>query len=147
MARCQQKAPDSAGGDAEGGHGGVAPHHIIGTAPFQVPGLVFPQAPVSSLFQRCGHIGGGMVAAGAGIQKVQKFTGKSLLHNDYSLVVILNVVYQIFPKSKECKKKDTRKSVSFFLERPMGVEPTYAAWEAAVLPMNYGRKPGSRRPL
>ena len=26
------------------------------------------------------------------------------------------------------------------LERLMGVEPTYAAWEAAVLPMNYSRK-------
>ena len=26
------------------------------------------------------------------------------------------------------------------LERPMGIEPTYAAWEAAVLPMNYGRE-------
>ena len=26
-----------------------------------------------------------------------------------------------------------------FLERLMGVEPTYAAWEAAVLPMNYSR--------
>lgn len=25
------------------------------------------------------------------------------------------------------------------LERLMGVEPTYAAWEAAVLPMNYSR--------
>ena len=27
--------------------------------------------------------------------------------------------------------------MSFFLEQLMGVEPTYAAWEAAVLPMNY----------
>lgn len=26
------------------------------------------------------------------------------------------------------------------LERLMGVEPTYAAWEAAVLPMNYTRR-------
>lgn len=25
------------------------------------------------------------------------------------------------------------------MERLMGVEPTYAAWEAAVLPMNYSR--------
>lgn len=25
------------------------------------------------------------------------------------------------------------------MERMMGVEPTYAAWEAAVLPMNYTR--------
>ena len=28
------------------------------------------------------------------------------------------------------------------LERLMGVEPTYAAWEAAVLPMNYSRRNG-----
>ncbi len=28
----------------------------------------------------------------------------------------------------------------FTLERMMGVEPTYAAWEAAVLPMNYTRE-------
>ena len=26
------------------------------------------------------------------------------------------------------------------LERPMGIEPTSTAWEAVVLPMNYGRK-------
>ena len=26
------------------------------------------------------------------------------------------------------------------LERPTGIEPAYAAWEAAVLPLNYGRK-------
>ena len=25
------------------------------------------------------------------------------------------------------------------LERVMGIEPTYAAWEAAVLPLNYTR--------
>ena len=30
------------------------------------------------------------------------------------------------------------------LERAKGIEPSYAAWEAAVLPLNYAR--GSRRP-
>ena len=35
--------------------------------------------------------------------------------------------------------------VSFFqefmmLERAKGIEPSYAAWEAAVLPLNYARK-------
>ena len=25
------------------------------------------------------------------------------------------------------------------MERAMGIEPTYAAWEAAVLPLNYAR--------
>ncbi len=28
----------------------------------------------------------------------------------------------------------------FVLERVMGIEPTYAAWEAAVLPLNYTRE-------
>jgi hypothetical protein len=27
----------------------------------------------------------------------------------------------------------------YFLERVMGIEPTLAAWEAAVLPLNYTR--------
>ena len=40
------------------------------------------------------------------------------------------------------KKRDTPNGVSLFLERLMGVEPTYAAWEAAVLPMNYSRVNG-----
>ena len=31
-------------------------------------------------------------------------------------------------------------SHSGFLERDTGVEPAYAAWEAAVLPMNYIRE-------
>ena len=30
------------------------------------------------------------------------------------------------------------------LERVMGIEPTYAAWEAAVLPLNYTRAMGYR---
>jgi hypothetical protein len=29
------------------------------------------------------------------------------------------------------------------LERVMGIEPTYAAWEAAVLPLNYTRARGA----
>ena len=29
--------------------------------------------------------------------------------------------------------------MSFFMERAMGIEPTTAAWEAAVLPLNYAR--------
>jgi hypothetical protein len=28
-----------------------------------------------------------------------------------------------------------------FLERVMGIEPTYPAWKAGVLPLNYTRKP------
>ena len=34
-------------------------------------------------------------------------------------------------------KMATPFGVAIFMERLMGVEPTYAAWEAAVLPMNY----------
>lgn len=29
--------------------------------------------------------------------------------------------------------------VAFFLERVMGVEPTYQPWEGRILPMNYTR--------
>ena len=29
------------------------------------------------------------------------------------------------------------------LERAKGIEPSYAAWEAAVLPLNYARDPGT----
>ena len=36
--------------------------------------------------------------------------------------------------------KTCRNKSHFLLERLMGVEPTYAAWEAAVLPMNYTRR-------
>lgn len=37
-------------------------------------------------------------------------------------------------------EKTPDSSGGFVMERMMGVEPTYAAWEAAVLPMNYTRK-------
>ena len=30
--------------------------------------------------------------------------------------------------------------ISYVLERAKGIEPSYAAWEAAVLPLNYARK-------
>ena len=29
------------------------------------------------------------------------------------------------------------------MERPAGIEPVYTAWEAIVLPLNYGRKNGA----
>jgi hypothetical protein len=45
-------------------------------------------------------------------------------------------------KPESSRKRDTPAGVSLFLERLMGVEPTYAAWEAAVLPMNYSRVNG-----
>jgi hypothetical protein len=46
-----------------------------------------------------------------------------------------------------CKDKTTRLAggaafpldADMTLERVMGIEPTYAAWEAAVLPLNYTR--------
>lgn len=40
-------------------------------------------------------------------------------------------------EKNRCKKARIKRA--FQLERMMGVEPTYAAWEAAVLPMNYTR--------
>lgn len=36
----------------------------------------------------------------------------------------------------------TASAVIWNLERVMGIEPTYAAWEAAVLPLNYTRVSG-----
>jgi hypothetical protein len=30
-------------------------------------------------------------------------------------------------------------NVAFQMERAKGIEPSYAAWEAAVLPLNYAR--------
>ena len=44
-----------------------------------------------------------------------------------------------YVNSKPLKAKNSLQCKLFFLERLMGVEPTYAAWEAAVLPMNYSR--------
>ena len=37
-------------------------------------------------------------------------------------------------------KKDTRLSILFHVERVMGIEPTWSAWKAEVLPLNYIRK-------
>ena len=36
-------------------------------------------------------------------------------------------------------KKEVNTSVENQLERMMGIEPTYPAWEAGVLPFNYTR--------
>ena len=36
-------------------------------------------------------------------------------------------------------KKSALRRISFVMERVMGIEPTPAAWEAAVLPLNYTR--------
>jgi hypothetical protein len=37
------------------------------------------------------------------------------------------------------KQKSAFRRISFVMERVMGIEPTPAAWEAAVLPLNYTR--------
>jgi hypothetical protein len=37
------------------------------------------------------------------------------------------------------KKAGRVASAGFCMERAMGIEPTTAAWEAAVLPLNYAR--------
>ena len=36
--------------------------------------------------------------------------------------------------------RNARSSLSENLERAKGIEPSYAAWEAAVLPLNYARE-------
>ena len=45
-------------------------------------------------------------------------------------------------KKDECFYSVSNAIRTLAMERLMGVEPTYAAWEAAVLPMNYSRGPG-----
>ena len=37
------------------------------------------------------------------------------------------------------KRKDPSLSTWIFVERVMGIEPTQAAWKAAILPLNYTR--------
>ncbi len=44
----------------------------------------------------------------------------------------------IWEKIEMYRKKEFRKKL-FFLERVMGIEPTYLAWKASVLPLNYTR--------
>lgn len=44
-----------------------------------------------------------------------------------------------FPSGPTENKRPHRVVRSFVLERLMGIEPTYPAWEAGVLPMNYSR--------
>ena len=39
---------------------------------------------------------------------------------------------------------EVRQKCVIGMERVMGIEPTYAAWEAAVLPLNYTRAMGYR---
>ena len=44
------------------------------------------------------------------------------------------------PKEFISLKKDLAGAKSFYLERAKGIEPSYSAWEADVLPLNYARK-------
>ena len=41
--------------------------------------------------------------------------------------------------NKKKTKTDTLKSIRYYLERVMGIEPTWSAWKAEVLPLNYTR--------
>ena len=42
------------------------------------------------------------------------------------------------------RKRDAGSRERFFLERVKGIEPSYRAWEARVLPLNYTRKGANR---
>ena len=50
--------------------------------------------------------------------------------------IILQIVKFDAVASSE-KTAFVRQTKAVFLERVMGVEPTYSAWEADILPMNY----------
>ena len=43
------------------------------------------------------------------------------------------------PSREGCKLPAKRRRLRRVLERAKGIEPSYAAWEAAVLPLNYAR--------
>ena len=68
----------------------------------------------------------------------------------HAVSIEVNIIFIFFTCSTEglCaenalhleKMKNPRYFGGVGLERMMGVEPTYAAWEAAVLPMNYTRE-------
>jgi hypothetical protein len=45
------------------------------------------------------------------------------------------------PRQKAGWTAVMRRGCTGSLERAKGIEPSYAAWEAAVLPLNYARKP------
>ena|SRR6516165_8095252 len=44
------------------------------------------------------------------------------------------------PSREGCKLPAKRRRLRRVLERAKGIEPSYAAWEAAVLPLNYARE-------
>ena len=46
---------------------------------------------------------------------------------------------KVFYSKATKKRKCCFFSISVFLERVMGIEPTYLAWKASVLPLNYTR--------
>jgi hypothetical protein len=43
------------------------------------------------------------------------------------------------PKASRQNVKSAYPTEPYSLERAKGIEPSYAAWEAAVLPLNYAR--------
>ena len=63
-----------------------------------------------------------------------KKTARVVLRVQSSAAVEVSPAAKLAPN-----KKQLAKQAAFCLERLRGVEPPYAAWEAAVLPMNYSR--------
>ncbi len=75
---------------------------------------------------------------------IEKSRTLDLYFDLYILKIRVNLG-RFFPTAQHMQKikiprtTDISMIPGIFLERLMGVEPTYAAWEAAVLPMNYSR--------
>ena len=61
--------------------------------------------------------------------------------------VHLHKLWELQPEARRAIIDQVRKGKSGVekRERVKGIEPSYAAWEAAVLPLNYTRKAGSHQ--
>ena len=61
-----------------------------------------------------------------------------------SIYLLAQGTFSLQPRIPEMQlQRENRQIIGLLfsgVERLMGVEPTYAAWEAAVLPMNYSRR-------
>ncbi|MEN9311195.1 MAG: hypothetical protein RLY77_1320 [Pseudomonadota bacterium] len=55
--------------------------------------------------------------------------------------------HRTLPHTSRATKKPLKIRGLSILERVMGIEPTLAAWEAAVLPLNYTREAGQSKTL
>src|SRR4249920_3418910 len=96
-----------------------------------------PQNPRRvAAFEVTNPFGGGSRNPSGPAVKVPRQTGRT--HDRFSHQI------KFFPHTPLHSKGRPHTPYEFvpeFLERTEGIEPSYAAWEAAVLPLNYAREP------